>query len=340
MPELTVQDDPNQPQLAKDLLSSIDLHPGLQTTQGPDGQPVMDDASQAAQATAFLENTVPPSGQPAIPTAPAAAPEAPTASPATAQAPATGGRLLAGKYRNVEELERAQINAQQALRERETELRAARAVNQHLEEVFAPLRQPRETQREKPIPISFDSQNQPFVDPNAVLQMIEEKAREIAREQVQESLRPLSQLSQANARLRSEYPEVAQREAEFAQWLSANPDFQQRVTQDPDFYLEGAYLKFERDRGQVVSAQNAQTASAAQGQVSQARAHASPAGGSPVATRRTTEDEAVVGRLNALYKHWQDTGDPQALKAYKNARTAMALGGNFLDVLEKATWGR
>lgn len=334
MAEPVVQDDPNQPQVAKDLLSSIDIHPGLQSVTGPDGLPVPDDAAQATSATAFLES----SGQPALPATPAP-PEAQTAPPAPAQAPAsTGGRLLAGKYRNVEELERAQIEAQRTIRERETELRTIRAVNQHLDEVLTPFREARKEPKQN-IPVSFDQQNQPYIDPNTVMEMVEERAKEIAREQVQESLRPLSALSQANARLRQEFPEVAQREGEFAQWLQANPAYQERITKDPDFYLEGAYLKFERDRGQVVNAQNLQTASAAQEQMSRARANASPAGGNPVATRRTTEEEAVVGRLNALYKAWQETGDPQLKRAYANARTELALG-NYAAVLERATWGR
>ena len=323
-------------QAISNLLGSIDAHPGLQTVSGPDGLPAMDDASVAAQATEFLREKVP-GGQPAQAQAPATSQEQPTATPGSEQASATGGRLLAGKYRSVDELERAQIDAQRTLREREAALRAARAVNQHLDEVFAPLRQPREEKRDKPIPVTFDERQQPIIDPAAVMDIVREVAREVASQQVQDTLRPLSQLSQANARLRNEYPEVAQREGEFAQWMAANPEYGERVSRDPDFYLEGAYLKFERERGMTQGAQNANTASAAQEQVSRARANASPAGGGPVATRRQTEQDATQANLNALKKYAVETGD---WKPYTKARLEGALGTGFVDTLQRTTWGR
>jgi hypothetical protein len=297
----------------------------------------MDDSALSNQATEFLQSQVP-GGQPATAQEPAMQPVSPTAAPGAAPAQAsTGGRLLAGKYRSVEELERAALEKDRTLRERETELRAARAVNQHLEEVFAPLRQPREDPRTRPIPVTFDERQQPIIDPAALMQMVDERAREIAGQTVQDTLRPLSVLSQANNRLRADYPEIGQHEGEFTQWLQANPEMQDRVTKDPEFALEHAFLKFERERGFAVNTQNRETASAAQDQVTRARANASPGGGGPVASRRMSEQDAQVQQLNAFFKHGQETGD---WKPYKNARTEMALGKGFTDLLERTSWGR
>lgn len=315
---------------AAELLSSVMSHPGLQETQAPDGsaQPAADPA-----ASRFLETF---SGQPA-PTqnAPEAAPAQEQPGPTNGQAP-TGGRLYAGKYRNVEELERAALEKDRTLREREAELRAARAVNQHLEEVFAPLRTQRE-ERRPAVPVTFDERNNPVVDPEAFMAAIEERARAIAREQVQETLRPLSAMSNASAKLRGDYPELLQQEGQFAQWLSANPDMQERVSRDPDFYLEGAYLKFSRDLGHAQQTQNREAASAAQEQVRQARANAGPAGGSPMGSRRGTEQDAMTSKLTSLYKYGQETGN---WKPYKDARLEMALGQPFLDTMERSSWGR
>lgn len=332
--------EPEQPQaerqpdpLAADILSSIASHPGLQVQALPDGteQPANDPAAQN-----FLADRVP-GGQPA-PSPEPSSPVQPTMPDAGAAAKPSGGRLFAGKYRSVEEMERAHLEAQSALRDREAENRALKSVNQHLEEVFAPLRQERvRPEPTQPIPVVFDRNNMPVLDPAALDQAILERAQAVAREQVQAYLGPLTAMSQANARLKASYPESVQLEGEFTDWLKANPEYRERVTQDPEFALEGAFLKFERERGFAVQAQSRETAQAAQAQTSQARAHASPAGGSPVAQHRPQEADGTAAALNKLYKYGQETGN---WKPYQKARLEMAIGPEFLGVLEKTNWGR
>lgn len=316
--------DNGQPVVDGDILASIDSHPGLQGQTTPAGQ----EPSEDATATGFLQQFS--SGQPAQ----QPAREEPTQP--SAPTPTSVGRLLAGKYKTVEELESAQIEAQRTIRDRETELRATKAVNQHLEEVFAPLSNRRETARERPIPVTFNDQQQPIVEQAAFMDAVREAATQIAREQVQETLRPLSALSSANNRLRASYPEISQRESEFASWLQANPDFQERVQRDPEFYLEGAYLKFDRDRGQTIANHNADVNSAAQVQVNQARSNASPAGGTPTASRRATEGESIHRRLAELHKLGNETGN---WKPYRDLRTELALGKNVIDSIANTTWG-
>jgi len=315
--------DSGQPVVANDILQSIDSHPGLQGNPAPTA-----DAPQPDASSDFLNQF---SGQPAATAEPEPQATQPAAPPST-----TVGRLLAGKYKTVEELESAAQEAQRTIHAREAELRAVKAVNQHLEEVFAPLRNQRETPRERPIPVTFNEQQQPIVEQAAFMDAVREAATQIAREQVQETLRPLSALSSANNRLRASYPEIGQRESEFSAWLQANPDYQAKVQQDPEFYLEGAYLKFDRDRGQTVANHNADLNSAAQVQVNQARSNASPAGGTPTASRRQTEAESVGKRLQDLQKLGQETGN---WKPYRDLRTEIALGKNVIDSIANTTWG-
>ena len=309
-----------QPTVDPGMLESIANHPSLQTTKEPDGTEV---AREDPSSTHFLSTF---GGQPA---------PAPETTPAAPESPQPT-RLLAGKYKSVEEMERATIERERTLHEREAELRAARAVNQHLEEVFAPLRNQRDQPRERPVPVTFNDQQQPIVDNAALMEMVDRRAREIAREQVAETLQPLQSLSLANNRLRAEYPEIVQREGEFAQWLQANPSYQERVQRDPEFALEGAYLKFERDRGLATTTHNLETNTVAQAQVNQARSNASPAGGGATATRRPSESDAMQQRLTELYKLGNDTGN---WKPYKDARTELAVGKQVLDSLN-TTWGR
>lgn len=330
MPEPNDQAGQPDPVVA-DLLGSINEHPGLQVQVNEDGTeaPANDPAGQN-----FLAEQT--SGQPAPEQQPPA-PAAPNQAAPGSVAPSSSGRLFAGKYRSVEEMERAHLIAQQTLREREAENRAIKAVNQHLDEVLTPLRTRPERPEPTAIPVTFDRNNLPVLDPAALDAAIEARARVAAREQVQAVLGPMTAMSRANSQLRNEYPEFAQRDGEFTAWLQAHPEYQERVIQDPEFALEGAYLKFERERGFAVNQQNMQAAQAAQSQVRQARDNASPAGGNPVAQRRGTEQDSVTQRLTALHRHGQETGD---WKPYKQARLEMALGAEYLSTLERTTWGR
>lgn len=322
--------EPNDPAgqpdpVVADLLGSIDQHPGLQVQVNEDGTeaPANDPAGRN-----FLSDH---GGQPAPEPQPPA-PAAPNQEAQETVAPSSG-RLFAGKYRSVEEMERAHLIAQQTLREREAENRAIKAVNQHLDEVLTPLR----TRPDRPdptmVPVTFDRNNLPVLDPAALDAAIEARARAA----VQAVLGPMTAMSRANSQLRTEYPEFAQRDGEFTAWLQAHPEYQERVVQDPEFALEGAYLKFERERGFAVNQQNLQAAAAAQSQVRQARDNASPAGGNPVAQRRAPEQDGASQRLNALFKHGQETGD---WKPYRQARIEVALGADYMSTLEKTTWGR
>lgn len=320
--------DSGQPAEGTTLQNILNEHPGLQTREVEPGveTPVTDPSAENFLKT-FGGDPATPNTRPERPEPTAPAPEQPS------------GRLLAGKYRTPEEMERAYLEAQKALRDREAENRALQAVNLHLEQVFQPLRRAERPEPTLPdaVPVSFDAQNQPIVKTDSLRQMVHEEAARIAREQVEATLRPISALNQANNRLRTEYPEVAQREADFAAWLSAHPDYQQKITQDPDFYLEGAYLKFERESGSATRSSQAQTTNAAQAMLNQARANAAPAGGAPTGVRRETEVDGMAKQLEAAYKHYQETGDA---KPYKKLRTEMALGKSFTDQIERSSWGR
>lgn len=281
----------------------------------------------------------PPNGQPVSQNQTQATPPPQAQQPAPAAQPSTipSGRLLAGKYRSVEELERGYKEADRERRERNEENLALRAANIVSERVG---RQPRnEPQPLTSIPVQFEG-DKPVVPVSDLRAEMLQAARTAAQETVTGILTPMQQLGSANASLRASYPEFAQQEGNFAMWLRERPDYQGLIQQNPEVGLESAYLKYQRDAGLQQASHATQATLAAQQQIGQAQQHAAPAGGSAPAGRRVTETDAIASTLKRLYDEWQTTGDPAAKKRYTQYRLEQALGGQVMGTLEKSQWGR
>jgi hypothetical protein len=312
-------------------------HPGLANPAQAGGK--LNDYHPAVQpddpsAQQFLGSFVPQQGgQPALEQQVSQRPAPTELAPQPPASPISGG-LIFGKYKSIEEAERGYREADQRRQTVERENTALKAVNLHLEQVFAPVRQ----QREVPTPpqevaVQFRG-DQPVVPTADFVRVAQEQARAAAREEVRNALEPLGRMNEAQTRLIAEFPDFSQRQSEFAQWLAANPTYKERVTSDPDAGLEHAYLRFNHEAG----AYRQQTTQQARGQVETARQAASATSSSPGSTvRRTTDLDNRAARLNELYNHAQQTGD---WGPYKKARLEEALGSQFMSTLDQSQWGR
>lgn len=297
------------------------IHPAFATDDA--GQPLNDPAAEN-----FYASQTPGQPVPAPQTTEEIAP--PALSPVD--------RLIAGKYRTVDEAERGIQELQRTLAERNQENLTLKAVNQALE----PLRQ--EVRALRPEPTPQPSYIRPVLDEqgNAVVPMaqIEEMVARQTAQRVQEGLQqflgPLAAIGQAESALRQKYPEAAAQEGEFRNWISANPMVQSRITADPEWNLEAAYLRYERDRGVNTRQAAAQTTSTGQAVIDQTRREASavPSAGG---VRRQSETDMRDQKLAALLKHKDETGDG---RPYARARLEEAIGGKFLNDMEKTSWGR
>jgi hypothetical protein len=344
MPDPATNPDPDSQEAQMKLLETLvgDLpafRPGEDTGQGvlaPEGQ----------EAQAFYQSFNPPqqaaprsdNGQPvsAAPSQPPP-PLQPQQAPAPAAQPSTGSRLLAGQYRSVEELERGYQSSRTEAKRLYDENIALKAAQLAVEKIGG-FRQPREEPKPQPvdIPVQFRG-DQPVVPTEALIQQMEQRARQVAQETVSGILTPMQQLGSANASLRSTYPEFAQQEGQFASWLRDNPRYQGLIQNDPEVGLESAYLKFARDSGVQQTHVATQATHAAQQQIESARQQAAPAGNVSPSSRRPTETESKWGELKKLYDEAQLTGD---YKRFNKARIEYALGDQFVNTLNNTNWGR
>ena len=325
------------------IVDSVAEHPGLQTKEGADGSPTPSDEWTNQQVTDFYGNRPPttPTGSP-----PAAEPTqtAPT-EPAEAAVPTEpvtttqiGDAVPPTIDPNVEALQRELHDLKTKVQERNTENLALKAVNEHMEQ-FARAVTPQVTPTEpEHIPIEFDNENKPYVSPEALGRVGQAMISKAVQEQVQASLQPLTNAGIAYNRMKKDFPEFATDESKFSGWLDANPTYRERVSSNPSDGMESAYLRYRYEAGQANEQQLAQTVVAGQAVVNEAQRHAAPAGGATgTPTRRTTEVEARTRKLEALRKHGDDTGN---WKPYETARLEEAIGTQFLDTMDKTTWGR
>ena len=350
MPAEVSNADPDSPEAQRKLLEtivgdlpafkeSVDTGQGMFAPEGQEAQAFYD-TFNPKQAKQPAEQPV--SGQPVSTQTqpqPVAQPQ-----PAAAPAPApqsSSGRLFAGKYRSVEEMERGYNEAQAELKRRNEEnvvLKAAQLATERIggfrrERDEPPVAPPSE------IPIQFRG-DQPVVPVNDLRNELLQAARQAAQETISGILTPMQQLGSANANLRASYPEFAQREGEFANWLRDNPGYQELIQHNPEVGLESAYLKYSRVSGVQQATQATQATHAAQQQVDSARQQAAPAGNIAPSTRRPNETESKQAHVQQLFKRWQETGDPADKKRYMNAHTEWSLGEQFVNTLERTSWGR
>jgi hypothetical protein len=311
--------DPTVTEQPPNTLSVI--HPAFATDE--QGQPVTDPA-----AADFYAQTQPP-GQPE--------PAAPTTQEGIvppAQPPVD--RLIAGKYRTVDEAERGIQELQRTLTERNQENLTLKAVNQALEPVMRAVRpepRPETPQFIRPV---LDEQGNAVIPASAIEEIVQRRANEAAAQQIQNFLGPLAAIGQAEVQLRAKYPEASAQEGDFRSWIAANPAIQSKITQDPEWNLEAAYLRYDRDRGATLRAAAAQTTSTGQAVIDTARREAS-AVPSAAGQRRVSETQTRDAALTKLLQHAQETGDK---KPYANARMEEAIGSKFLSDMEKTSWGR
>lgn len=213
-------------------------------------------------------------------------------------------KLYAGKYHSPEDLENAYLSqfqeTQRIIAERDAIKAAQTLFNQ--QQQF----RTREPERPQPIKVNVPQEGEPFVDQAQLESYVEQRARQFASEQIQETLGPILRSSQALNTIRATYPDYQQNEADFSKWLTVNPELAGRIAGNPEMGTEYAYLKFLRERGQHISAQAQAQAAQSQPQIDQARQHAArPNSG----RSEPSENQARDTRLAQLYEHGQRTGD-------------------------------
>lgn len=294
------------------------------------------------EALNFYRNTEAPTiaGPPSVPVVPEEEAEPVEVAEAVQPAPvlpppSPKGRLLADKYINPEELERGYQNLLTELTARNAENTALKAVNQHIEALTGGFRAPREAPSPQFITGGVTEDGRPTFPLAEIYQRIEDRAREIANEQVQAHLTPLAAVGKASASMREGYPEFAQEEQRFARWLKANPDIAEKVADDPEFALEAAYLKYNRVVGQTTRAAAVETTQVATQAVNEVRKHAASITGS--SARRAPAVDTRTATFTALYKQAAETGDNRPIV---RARLEEAIGADLLNSMEKSGWGR
>lgn len=338
-------DPADDPQVQQMLKKIVDDHPGFGPPAAQGGMlndyaPVNLPNDPTAQA--YYQAHVPPNGSPpASPQQPPQEPAQPPAPAPPAAQPAASqpsGGLIYGKYKSDDEAQRGYWELVDKLKEMNARNTALEAANLHLQTTMIPQRRERETpppQQPQFVPVQFQG-DQPVVPVESFRQAGRDDAAQVARETVQAMLAPIQQFNAAQARVSTEFPEFQQRQAEFAQWLSKNPDYQDRVARDPEAGLELAYLRYEREaaiRGQATRVQATQNA---QAQVDQARQAAS-ASVSGNTGRRMDEQQSRNAAIGQALEYAQRTGD---WKPYTKIRMTEALGEDFLNSLQMTNWGK
>jgi hypothetical protein len=292
------------------------------------------------EALNFYRNTEAPTlaGQPGAPPVEDAEPEEKEVAVQPAPpspTPPKPGRLLADKYINPEELERGYHNLLTELTARNAENTALKAVNQHIEALTGGFRGVRETPSPQFLTGGVTDDGRPTFPLAELRQMIDDRAREIANEQVQAHLTPLAAVGKASTAMREGYPEFVQEEQKFARWLKANPDIAEKVADDPEFAMEAAYLKYNRILGQTNRVAAVETTQASTQAINEVRKHAASITGS--AARRAPLVDTRTAAFTALYKQAQETGDNRPIV---KARLEEAIGADLLNSMEKSGWGR
>ena len=309
---------PNEPaeQLSmEEMLKRSITHPELPgmggvSTQNPAGYnpaDVPDAASAYTQAwnAQFAQPEQPQQAQPQPP------PPAPQEPPPPRDDRGRFTKMYAGKYRSPEELETGYIQStqetQRIIAERDGLKAALALLNQQ------PQFRTRE-ERPQPIKVNVPQEGEPFIDPAQLDSFVEQRARAVALQQIQDTLGPILKSNQALNNVRAAYPDYGQNEVEFTKWLSSNSDLASQLSQSPEIGMEYAYLKFLRERGallaQAAQAQAAQT----QPQLEQARQHAAP----PNAGKsEPNENASRQKQLEELYRYGQQTGDWRPYQKYR-----------------------
>lgn len=336
----------DDPQVQQVLKAIVDAHPGFgqpaaQGGQANDYQPVNLPNDPTAQA--YYQAHVPPNGSPPAPTPQQPAPEpAQPSAPAPAAAQPTqspGDSLIYGKYKTTDDAQRGYWELVDRLKEMNARNTALEAANLHLQTTMIPQRRERETPQAPPqpqyVPVQFQG-DQPVVPVDSLRQTSREDAAQVARETVQSMLAPIQQFNAAQSRISGEFPDFPQRQADFAQWLSKNPDYQERVTRDPDSGLELAWLRYEHDSALRGQTQRAQVTQNAQQQVNQARQQAGVST-SGTASRRMDDQQTRLATIGKALEYAQQTGD---WKPYTKLRMTEALGDDFLNSLQLTNWGK
>lgn len=179
----------------------------------------------------------------------------------TSQQPASEGqpqtaqeKLLAGKYKNVDELERGYdslFKEGQRLVNRIRELEEVRPTSRESD----PWGDPNGvevTERIDPAARSAARRENP-ADVLAMAGIPVEAAEELIRRTVQAEIRPLFQGAQARQSVAQIHPEFVQFEGELAQFVAANPSLSGRYNRiyatDPEVALDWVFGEFMRSRG-------------------------------------------------------------------------------------------
>ena len=341
------QTDPaDDPQVQKALQQIVDSHPGFGPPAAQGGRlndyaPV--NLPNDPTAHAYYAAHVPEGSPPAPPTPQPAAPEPaqpPAPAPPAAQpASQPSGGLFLGKYKSQDEADRGYWELVDKLKEMNVRNTALEAANLTLQTALGPQRRERDTPQQPTtpqfVPVQFQG-DQPVVPVESFRQSSREDAVQAARQTVQEMLAPIQQLSAAQTRISTDFPEFPQRQAEFTQWLSRNPDYQERIARDPDAGLEHAYLRYERDAALRSQSTRTQATQHAQAQVAQARQAAS-ASVSGSNGRRMDESQSRAQTIAQALEYANKTGD---WNTYRKLRLTEALGEDFLNSLALTNWGR
>lgn len=237
--------------------------------------------------------------------------------------PDGGERLLAGKYKTQEELERGYQNLFEEGKKLVARIQA-------LESSQAPPGNgwgEEMTDRVDPADRIAARQQDP-VDALSMAGVPVNELKSLIRREVMHEFQPIIQGANARQKMVQDYPEFAQFEGELAQFLEANPQLKSQYNRayaaDPEVALKWVYGEFSRSSGL--------TRTSASGE---AQAAARLDAGLPgrVTPQRMAPGEFDVDRYNKLKEEAIRTGDWDKVLAYK-LRGGASLSDNHLMGLQ------
>jgi len=218
-------------------------------------------------------------------------------------------RKFAGKYTTVEEFERGYWNSAQEAKRLAEENKLLREIAASKQERVNPAE--RMDTRKK----YLEELSEAAIPVDALANLIREEAQNIVRE----TFEPLARGAQARSQMLEKYADYEKAERDLNNFLSANPDVNEKYTRMmnaglEDAALEYAYLNFSRSAAVPTDASGQEQA--------MARATAALAGNT-VGSRQVSD--SYLNRLQAARARFERDGDERAL-------AAVALAGIHPDV--------
>jgi len=204
-------------------------------------------------------------------------------------------------------------------RERESARQAAERERQALQAMAYRPQDPQQTDRHR------EKLAETGIDPDTIASFVEQRAQQIVERKLAETLTPFVQSAQASMRADLEMPEFAANKNEIFRFLQENPDAQQRYqtawNADPTIAARLATLEWKQVQAARQEQEMLMNSQEHEGRKARERAHAQPIRSkSGREATKVTAEQSQLAKEKAAWERWQQTGDENALAAYRNLR--------------------